>query len=55
MITVEKIKEKLPDWPDAVVKEWLLYFANDIGWPPAEPFGSEHGLRLWRRFALGSF
>jgi hypothetical protein len=41
MVTVAQIKEKLPNWPDAVVSEWLLYFANDIGWPPAEPFGSD--------------
>jgi hypothetical protein len=26
--------------PDAVVSEWLLYFANDIGWPPEEPLGT---------------
>jgi hypothetical protein len=31
MVTVADIKEKLPNWPDAVVNEWLLYFANDIG------------------------
>ena len=33
MVTVEQIKEKLPKWPDKVIEEWLLYFANDIGWP----------------------
>lgn len=41
MITVADIKEKLPNWPDAVMQEWLLYFANDIGWPPAEPLGTD--------------
>lgn len=41
MVSVIDIKEKLPNWPDAVVAEWLLYFANDIGWPPAEPLGSD--------------
>ncbi|OSI31766.1 MULTISPECIES: hypothetical protein [Bradyrhizobium] len=41
MVTVEQIKEKLPKWPDMVIEEWLLYFANDIGWPPAEPFGTD--------------
>ncbi|MDA9538781.1 hypothetical protein ACM41_21950 [Bradyrhizobium sp. CCBAU 21362] len=41
MVTVEQIKEKLPKWPDKVIEEWLLYFANDIGWPPAEPLGTD--------------
>ncbi|MEH2626300.1 hypothetical protein V1292_004355 [Bradyrhizobium sp. AZCC 1719] len=41
MVTVKQIKEKLPKWPDAVIEEWLLYFANDIGWPPAEPLGTD--------------
>jgi hypothetical protein len=40
MVTVADIKEKLPNWPDEVVGEWLLYFANEIGWPPAEPLGT---------------
>lgn len=41
MVTVDQVKEKLPKWPDQVVEEWLLYFANDIGWPPAEPLGAD--------------
>lgn len=41
MVTVADIKVVLPNWPDAVIDEWLLYFANDIGWPPQEPFGSD--------------
>lgn len=41
MVTVEQIKQTLPNWPDEVVHEWLLYFANDIGWPPAEPLGTD--------------
>jgi len=41
MVTVEQIKEKLPKWPDKVIEEWLLYFANDIGWPPTEPLGAD--------------
>lgn len=43
MITVAQIKETLPNWPDAVVDEWLHYFANDIGWPPVEPLGRNLG------------
>ena len=39
MVAVAEIKEKLPNWPDAIIQDWLLYFANDIGWPPPEPFG----------------
>ena len=50
MVTVAEIKQSLPNWPDAVVNEWLLYFANDIGWPPPEPFGaSRWGLILGGR------
>ena len=41
MVTVAQIKEKLPNWPDAVIEEWLLYFADDIGWPPSEPLGTD--------------
>lgn len=41
MVTVEQIKEKLPKCPDKVIEEWLLHFANDIGWPPAEPLGTD--------------
>jgi hypothetical protein len=41
MFTVADIQEKLPNWPDPVVNEWLPYFANDIGWPPAEPLGKD--------------
>lgn len=39
MATIADIKERLPNWPDEVIGEWLLYFANDVGWPPPEPFG----------------
>jgi hypothetical protein len=41
---LSKSRRKLPKWPDEVIEEWLLYFANDIGWPPAEPFGTDR----WR-------
>ena len=41
MVTVAQIKETLPNWPDLVVNEWLVYFANDIGWPPTEPLGAD--------------
>jgi hypothetical protein len=46
MVTVAEIKEQLPNWPDEVVGEWLLYFANDIGWPPPEPFGQSRWGRI---------
>ena len=42
MVTMTEIKKDLPSWPDDVIDQWLLYFANepDCGWPPPEPFGS---------------
>jgi hypothetical protein len=46
MVTVSDIKEALPGWPDEVVSEWLLYFANDIGWPPPNPFGAHRWGRI---------
>ena len=30
----EKIKMDLPNFPEEVVRLWLLPFAEDIGWPP---------------------
>jgi hypothetical protein len=35
------IKRDLPNWPDEVIREWLLPLANrpDTGWPPPEPLG----------------
>lgn len=41
MATLADIKAVLPNWPNEVINEWLLYFANDIGWPPAEPLGKD--------------
>ncbi|HEV2594895.1 MAG TPA: hypothetical protein VGU01_06825 [Sphingomicrobium sp.] len=42
MITVADIQKDLPHWPEDVVEQWLLYFANepDCGWPPPEPLGA---------------
>jgi hypothetical protein len=42
MLTVADIKKDLPDWPDAVDDDWLIYFANkpDLKWPPPEPLGN---------------
>jgi hypothetical protein len=39
MVDIADIKEDLPEWPDDVIHQWLLYFANepDCGWPPPEP------------------
>jgi hypothetical protein len=59
MITVADIKGDLPTWPEAIIEEWLLYFANepDGGWPPPDPLGNHRWNRLlggrplswWRR------
>jgi hypothetical protein len=39
LIALADIKQDLPSWPDDVIDQWLLYFANepDCGWPPPEP------------------
>jgi hypothetical protein len=36
------IKNDLPDWPDDVIDQWLLYLANreDTGWPPPNALGT---------------
>lgn len=31
-----RIKASLPNFPDCVIENWLLPFAEDIGWPPKE-------------------
>jgi hypothetical protein len=43
MVDVADIKKDLPTWPDDVIDQWLLYFANesDCKWPPPDPLG-EH-------------
>ena len=40
MVTLEEIRKDLPDWPDEVISEWLVYLSNreDTGWPPPTPF-----------------
>jgi hypothetical protein len=50
MVTVEDVKKDLPDWPDDVVDQWLVYFANepDGGWPPPNPLGDHRWRRLFR-------
>jgi hypothetical protein len=42
MLAVVDIKKDLPNWPDDVIDQWLLYFANepDCGWPPPDPLGN---------------
>ena len=42
MVSIADIKKDLPGWPDDVIEQWLLYFANepDCGWPPPEPLGN---------------
>jgi hypothetical protein len=39
VVSVADMKEDLPNCPDRVIEDWLLYFANepDCGWPPPEP------------------
>lgn len=39
MITLQDIKADLPFWPDDVIDQWLLNFANqpEMGWPPSIP------------------
>jgi hypothetical protein len=29
MVSLADIKKDLPEWPDDVVEQWLLYFANE--------------------------
>lgn len=43
MFSVANLKRDLPQWPDDVIEQWLLNFANepDCGWPPPDPLG-EH-------------
>jgi hypothetical protein len=50
MVTVADIRKDLPDWPDDVIEQWLLYFANeaDCGWPPPDPLGDHR----WKRLAV---
>jgi hypothetical protein len=42
MFTVQDIQKDLPRWPQDVIEQWLLYFANepDGGWPPPDPLGN---------------
>jgi hypothetical protein len=35
MFTVDDLKKDLPNFPDDVLADWLLPYANIIGWPPA--------------------
>ncbi len=48
MVVVEDIQKDLPNWPEAVIKPWLIEFANDpdMGWPPPDPFGDHRWGRL---------
>ncbi len=33
-IELQDIKKDLPNFPDEVIIDWLLPFANKLGWPP---------------------
>jgi hypothetical protein len=39
MVSLLDIKSDFPDWPDDVIEQWLLKFANqpEMGWPPPDP------------------
>lgn len=48
---IRLIKDTLPNFPDEVIKEWLLPFAESEGWPPQ--LGSDGvALNRWR-YLLG--
>jgi hypothetical protein len=48
MASVEDIQKDLPNWPEDVIEQWLLYFANEpnCGWPPPDPLGNHRWGRL---------
>jgi hypothetical protein len=57
MITLQDIKLDFPDWPDDVIEQWLLKFANqpEMGWPPPDPMEDHrwgllltHPIAWWR-------
>ncbi|MBR0931595.1 hypothetical protein JQ561_33720 [Bradyrhizobium diazoefficiens] len=56
MTTLQDIKKDLPDWPDDVIDQWLLKFANQegMGWPPPDPLAGRwkllitHPLSWWK-------
>jgi hypothetical protein len=45
MVSVANIKKDLPAWPDEMIDLWLLFFENDLGWPPPD--------HRWRRIPGG--
>jgi hypothetical protein len=57
LATLQDIKADLPEWPDDVIDQWLLKFANqpEMGWPPPEPYDCHrwgllltHPLSWWK-------
>jgi hypothetical protein len=57
MVALQDIKADLPGWPDDVIEQWLLKFANqpEMGWPPPDPIGGHrwgilltHPLSWWK-------
>lgn len=52
MSLFEKIKQDLVNFPDEVIKEWILPYANMVGWPPINERwkGIFHGktLEFWK-------
>jgi len=51
MFEIADILKDLPAWPEDIIEQWLLYFANepDCGWPPPDPLGNHR----WRRLLGG--
>lgn len=41
MDNIDDLRRDLPNWPLAILDDWLKYFARepDLGWPPPEPLG----------------
>jgi hypothetical protein len=48
MLTVVDLKKDLPNWPLAILDDWLLYFANEpnLKWPPPEPLNEHRWSRI---------
>jgi hypothetical protein len=48
MVSVADMKKNLSAWPNDVIDQWLLFFANeqDLGWPPPDPLGDHRWGRI---------
>jgi hypothetical protein len=45
---IDDLRRDLPNWPLAILDDWLKYFARepDLGWPPPEPLGNHRWARI---------